>query len=678
MGDGYFAPADNTFRLFVSLRFEATEADLQAWEKSFRQASVLLHKATNGQMRFGRVDVYNNRAGGDKADAYGSRLIGSANTNLIPGLGIVGGRMNLLAHVPWHPYTIIHEFGHYALGLYDEYEPVPAQCSGDPDQGVCIMEHGRQHGDRIDEEGNIVLGKVHQFCDAATHRIYGPATEQHINNDEACWETIQKLHPLVTIPPNTPAGPMPGPPEPLEWCLIPDESRFALLLNTSPPVGAMSRRAMRHAARYWLDYMAVTGEQLGIVILGRRPTAILPLGHEIEASLRERTNLILERGPDRGAVSATAAAAAGWEQMRRAGGRVATQCCLLVSAPQQADTPANELVDQLRDQGIRVHTLSLPEARETAGMRELAARTHGTHLQVGEARLPEMQVLNHLVQLSGEIRDGGTIVDMAALALPPGAAPPRSVPAAARPAEVALTPVQQPPDSDLLLERPKEACVVTPSGFTHRSWIERGARRATFVVTHPEDAHVRLVLKNPAGRTVRAAQRRVAIVNHDDSPTAFVSVLEPDEGPWTLEAYRRRSGGELPLKVFVFGENRRLQVALSVQVCGRRADFTATASYDLPLAGLVPPRVSVVPPDYAATGTWINVRSTILRQKDPRRRGVYTGCIEFPRPGEYLVEVALVNAGKARAVNLGRSRAAGQRIEVPRFRRLIRRQLYIE
>jgi hypothetical protein len=127
-GTGKFEPDGNgggKFNFCVSVRFNATETQLQIIRKAFEDGSQVLADATDGHHRFGTINIVNNSGASEEAEfwvlASGGRPVGTyeqfgkkGQHILLPGL---------LIQVPpdvqafWNAvnaYTIAHEFSHHA------------------------------------------------------------------------------------------------------------------------------------------------------------------------------------------------------------------------------------------------------------------------------------------------------------------------------------------------------------------------------------------------------------------------------------------------------------------------------------------------------------------------------------------------------------------------------------
>jgi hypothetical protein len=152
---------------------EATPSD---WEPLFKEASKLLFNATEGQVKLGKVVVYNNcpqaadkadvkiYTGNDRADAHA----GSLGT---PGLRIKLTQVHKTVTTSGSgnrgQLGLVHEMGHYAFGLLDEYLDKSGKVSS---SAYCIDQTGTNAS--VMDAGTTVniKNQRHEFCWAGNHR----------------------------------------------------------------------------------------------------------------------------------------------------------------------------------------------------------------------------------------------------------------------------------------------------------------------------------------------------------------------------------------------------------------------------------------------------------------------------------------------------------------------------
>lgn len=144
------------FNLLVSIEWDADAAYIEQISRAVRSASDYLYDLTDGQMAFGRVAIY------DNAEYWAEADLQISTKNIVRPHAYIGGiTSNDKSHVirvgrfwdgnsgnqgSWDQSdgyrTLTHEFGHYALYLYDEYfiyifgpngnlvDEKPAYCTG--------------------------------------------------------------------------------------------------------------------------------------------------------------------------------------------------------------------------------------------------------------------------------------------------------------------------------------------------------------------------------------------------------------------------------------------------------------------------------------------------------------------------------------------------------------------
>ena len=155
----------------VSVRFNATAAQLQIIKNRFETGSQILADATDGHHRFGTINIVNNSGSSEEAEfwiflnngtpvgTYGK--FGKKGQHiLLYGLFI---QVEPQVQAFWdssNAYTVAHEFGHHAYGLFDEYMdrnghysfnsgiscPPPSAEGCNPALDYCLMDWPSQRG----------------------------------------------------------------------------------------------------------------------------------------------------------------------------------------------------------------------------------------------------------------------------------------------------------------------------------------------------------------------------------------------------------------------------------------------------------------------------------------------------------------------------------------------------
>jgi hypothetical protein len=657
---------DGKFDLILSIRHNADATRIEQWERSFRRASEILYDATDGQMQFGRLYVANNSAGSNAADGFLLEEEGGSASNR-DALGTPGLHMGLKSDEKNKPFIVIHEFGHYGLGMYDEYETAGgggAVCTGDPDTGACIMEFGWTQGDQIDDEGNLTEGPVNEFCTDDDHDPDND-TEQQALLGESCWETIEDNYPDVTIPVGLPDAPEPAGHDPVEWILLNEVPRFALVLDKSGSMSANNAiEGVRYGADYWVNYLSQTGDQLSVIMYDHGQDVLLPLtllegDTDLSATLAD----IAALSPG-GSTNIGGAMVEGVSQIMSPGDQAATQVMVIFSdGLHNTGTPPESVVDELVENGIRAYTIGFGPFADQDRLQQIAEDTGGRFEQIdadADTMDAQLEIQNYLIEISGEVREGSGIITMM-----PGLLP--------EPSESELRTIA----STIRLRYTKHCLQriarlplgvrARSKGFDHRAYVERGSARATFVVSYKQHSSVQFYLIRPDGQVVDPNNDPdVTFVNPGKSPYAFYVVNNPDAGFWVMRVVRGQARGAIPFKVFAFSENRNITIGIKGTLQVYKALDTVKLGtqvyYQVALTGLRNPVARIIPQDYSRRKSRSRkVQRVSLKERLARvarddahykrvvrvPNGFYEGEIRFDEPGSYSVELVFANTGKA-------------------------------
>lgn len=543
------------FDIIVSLRHNAAQGRVDEWEASFAQASQLLWDATDGQHRLGTVWVCNNSSGGRNADAWLLEPDGRS-VSAISGLGSETAHMTLYGDERFKPFIIIHEFGHYAYGVFDEYEGSagPAECIGGTTSDACIMETGWGDGDRFGNTatgGALVSGRVSEFCVAGNHDPDND-TYQDEQRGGACWPTMVATFPGLTAPAGTPAAAAPGGAGAINWVVLAPEQRYVLVIDRS---GSMQGNKIAQAlvgSAWWADNAQVN-DRLGVV--------------SFATTARTDIGLTTITGPgDRDAVrnAVTGIAAGGQtaigdglrrglDEILAAGPRAATQVMVLLTdgLNNRGEDP-NAVLPDLSANGVRVYTIGVGPSIDTPLLQSIATGTGGAYYRIDptlSASDQEFRIRTVLQEISGVARDNGGVVTT-------------------RPERLG---------EEKRIER--------------RVLIEEGSESATFAVTWEggPDA-VRLELQSPDSVSITLGSLPPQVRPIDTGlPYTGYAVEKPTPGEWTL-LIDSRGGGTGRGQLYVFSENPRIDGALfspSMQYQrGDRIPLFLQTYVDQPVGGL--------------------------------------------------------------------------------------------
>lgn len=208
-GSGRFH--DGVLDVFVTLDWDANTTQLNNIRQAFRDASELVYNATEGQMRFGTIRIFENNAGVEFADYLIHQGSGRANATNAR-LGIFGESIDMFYPDNFDPesinaedaaQTVAHELFHYVFSLGDEYVGASgnAECvvaSAASPATACIMD-------------NYFLPQYEEateFCWSGNHDPDGD-TRQEERHGESCWETIVRAFRTFIAPAGAPSDVIP-------------------------------------------------------------------------------------------------------------------------------------------------------------------------------------------------------------------------------------------------------------------------------------------------------------------------------------------------------------------------------------------------------------------------------------------------------------------------------------
>jgi uncharacterized repeat protein (TIGR01451 family) len=273
------------FNFCVSVRFNATPAQLQQIRAAFQNASQILADATNGQHRFGTVSIVNNSGASESAEYWVNPQSGRAYATQ-GRYGIRGEHVMLYfpdnfqgtGGADGDAYTIAHEHAHHAYGVLDEYSGPAgnAECAAPPDTAnlnFCLMDNYFTRG------GNAGAGSTYtlnEFCVPGNHDPDAD-TFQEDRNGRSCWAQIG-AHPkrAAGAPSGLPTDAAPG-----AHTVTFEEGtaglRVVLVLDHSGSMSAEQRLTLaKQGAKQFVDILQ-NGDQVSVVSFDDTAAVNFPL-----------------------------------------------------------------------------------------------------------------------------------------------------------------------------------------------------------------------------------------------------------------------------------------------------------------------------------------------------------------------------------------------------------------
>lgn len=181
----------------VSIRFNASTAEIDKIKQAFTGGNAVLADATDGQFAFGKVDIVNNSGASNEADVWilenSGRAFATCGSYGTPGTHITmyypsnfGG-----SDANGNAYTVAHEFVHHLWGIKDEYSGPSGggDCEATPGSSTanfCLMDNYFTRG------GNMGTGTTYtlnELCVSSNHDPDGD-TWQEASWSQSCWERI--------------------------------------------------------------------------------------------------------------------------------------------------------------------------------------------------------------------------------------------------------------------------------------------------------------------------------------------------------------------------------------------------------------------------------------------------------------------------------------------------------
>jgi hypothetical protein len=180
------------FNVLVSVEWDATIAELTFMLDRMREFSELMFNGTDGQFLVERVSIVDNGRSWNQADF---RVLASWNQPSNADVGAINGddgRMRMNPFDMMFPGIILHEWGHYAFFVRDEYKP--ADCWPDGQPVACTL--GSLTPDTVFSDGGTKdscfmrgaqFNSRKKLCSSHPANPHVDCTAQ---GEEDCWSVV--------------------------------------------------------------------------------------------------------------------------------------------------------------------------------------------------------------------------------------------------------------------------------------------------------------------------------------------------------------------------------------------------------------------------------------------------------------------------------------------------------
>lgn len=281
-GNGAFR--GGVFNFCVSIRFNASAAELARIRAAFQAGSQVLADATDGQHRLGTVCLVNDSGASESAEYWVHP--GSGRAYATAGrYGERGQHVNLFfdsnfqarSGADGDAYTIAHEHVHHAYGVLDEYSGPSGAAEDAPPPDTATLSYSLM--DNYFTRGGRAFGSTYtlnELC-VATNHDPDHDTWQHNTHGRSAWETVA-AHPTrsATLPAGLPVDTPPAP-HTVNFRDAVGSLRVILVLDRSGSMALENRlEYAKQGAVQFLNFLRV-GDAVGVVSFDSASTINFPL-----------------------------------------------------------------------------------------------------------------------------------------------------------------------------------------------------------------------------------------------------------------------------------------------------------------------------------------------------------------------------------------------------------------
>jgi hypothetical protein len=556
-GTGGDVNSNGTINWSANFRFPPTAADLTNFQNQVVGASRMIWDATEGQLRYGTVTITCGAPNEDAADMW---VFPQA---LRAGVFFQRNGANMStrgAHVSQFlpnstDVIVAHEMAHHAFGVGDEYFEGPPR-----NIGVCI-EPGN-----LTEQSHCLMQQAvgvsnTEFCTPTNHdpnQSVGQVTQQSMLNGHSCWTHLDQNFPFLTPPTGLPqaaapagfvaptfayqcrtattvmlvldrSGSMAWAPgnNPSEVCRNGRDDDLDGMQDETDAGGCAETRIdyLRAAARGYVAMANGRSQRVGIISFNELAVQDVPLQAVDATSRAAFDNAInnLRTGGNTAigrALSSTATI--------MAGERDVAKTAFLISDGHNTEGELPEsVVPALRQQGLRVFTISVGDASNDPTLAGIASQTTGAPLDSRDART----LVNAFVQQFARANNDGALIPLLPYSVDAeGPLPGPDLPG---------VPVRSPQSWVAGAPIPDDGEAPPYNLFTFMA--EEGTERITIALAGSMDDMrrfgVRAVLDGPPGpgpTQLDTATPGPSMRITDDAFFTLIEITAPNPGQWTL------------------------------------------------------------------------------------------------------------------------------------------------
>jgi uncharacterized repeat protein (TIGR01451 family) len=396
-GNGRFN--NGVYDFCISVRFNASDAELQKIRDAFQRGSQVFADATDGQQRFGTITIVNNSGATETAEYWVNRGAGRAYAT-IGQYGIRGTHVNLYFDSNFQEangadgdaFTIAHEHAHHTFGVVDEYSGPGigdgADCALRPDTGAlnyCLMDNYFTRGGRA---GGGAVYTLKEFCVAANHDPDANSF-QSTHNGQSCWQTIA-AHPKrsATAPGTLPITTVPAI-MPITFKNGVADLRVMLVIDRSGSMAAENRlNFAKSGAKQFINFLRAN-DSIGVVSFSSASSLNFPLTQITDGGTRTAAKSAIDALTADGTTNIGGGLQSAINQFTAQPNRSCSEIIILLTdGDHNTGTPPASVIPQLQAEGITVITVGLGAGISSSGevtLQNLASQTGGKFFRVNNS-----------------------------------------------------------------------------------------------------------------------------------------------------------------------------------------------------------------------------------------------------------------------------------------------------
>jgi uncharacterized protein YegL len=385
-------------------RVDAASADQDTYEEIIQFMADAIYEATEGAHKLRKVRIFRNNVKSSTSDiTWKSKGHPSAHINGITSTGLhiymyddFNGH-DLLKDRIGAGYTLAHEYGHYALGVFDEY----VQESGDVRVEPSIM--SSQWNARNEASQSLVDSDWLQF---SIKRTTGGKfqntlkTAQHRMYNESAWETLSRLDTtaerlsatlssipsrvvyseLAAVAPtgtNTPSSPdLPGTARSdLEIIWEAENLVYEIVIDSSGSMDGTKIDNALTAAKLLVD-LAEVGSAIGVIRFSSTPSVVSPITNIPDQATKNSIKAAIDLIGAGGGTSIGAAAQLALNQLQSPSTPNGTKVVFLLSDGMSFDD-ALAPIPAYQAAQVPIFAFSYGDDADTETLRAMAEQTKG-------------------------------------------------------------------------------------------------------------------------------------------------------------------------------------------------------------------------------------------------------------------------------------------------------------